>query len=279
MKKYLELIRVKHWIKNLLIFIPIICGKMLHFNNLHIAFLGFISFCFCSSFIYIINDIKDIEQDKLHDRKKNRPLASGKIKKRAAMIISMFMLVLSLSINYMISGNLFNLSNYFLIAYIIINILYTFYLKRIVIIDVLLLSLGFILRIYYGASLLDIVVSDFLFLTIFSASLFLSLGKRKKELIKNADVRINLKKYNKNFLDSFQNIMLTLTLVFYALWAKEQSNSLMIYTVLFLTAIFMRYSLLVESQDEGDPTTVFYSDKTLMILSLLYGIMMFIILI
>ena len=279
MKKYLQLIRVKHWIKNLLIFIPMVCGKVLNLDNLYTVILGFIAFSFGASFIYIINDIKDIEQDKLHERKKERPLAKGIIKKRDAIILAIVMLLLAFMLNYIINGSILNLSNYLLLAYIIINLLYSFYLKKIVIIDVLLLSLGFVLRVYYGASLVNISVSDYLFLTIFSASLFLSLGKRKKELLKNVMVRTNLKDYNKSFLDNFQNIMLTLTLVFYSLWAKEQTNSLMIYTVLFLTAIFMRYSLIVESRDDGDPTTVFYSDKPLIILCLLYGIIMFSILI
>jgi len=275
MKKYLQLIRIKHWVKNLLIFVPIICGKALNCNNILTIILGFIAFSFGASFIYIINDIKDIEQDKLHERKKERPLAKGIIKKRDAIILAIIMLILSLGINSVINGNVLNLSNYILIAYIIINILYSFYLKKLVIIDVLLLSIGFVLRVYYGASLVDIIVSDYLFLTIFSASLFLSLGKRKKELINNSLVRATLKDYNKSFLDNFQNITLTLTLIFYSLWAKEQVNPLMIYTVILIVIIFMRYYLIVEKQDEGDPTTVFYSDKLLIILCLLYGFIMF----
>lgn len=279
MKKYLQLIRIKHWIKNLLIFIPMVCGKVLNYDNLFIVFWGFVSFCFATSFIYIINDIKDIEYDKLHERKKTRPLASGLIKKHNAVVLAIMLLILSLIINYIVTRSIFNLSSYLLITYIIINILYSSYLKKIVIIDVFLLSLGFILRVYYGASLINVLVSDYLFLTVFSVSMFLSLGKRKKELINNTKVRLNLKKYNKEFLDNFQNITMTLSLIFYSLWAKEQTNSLMIYTVLFVTMIFMRYSLIIESQDEGDPTTVFYSDKLLIILCFLYGLFMFYILV
>ena len=178
-------------------------------------------------------------------------------------------------INCFISHSVFCLSNCLLVIYLIINILYSFYLKKIVIVDVLLLSIGFVLRVYYGASLIDIYVSDYLFLTIFSASLFLSFGKRRKEINGNVLVRDTLKKYNEKFLENFQNITLTLTLIFYSLWAKEQVNSLMIYTVIFIVIIFMRYCLVVESQEEGDPTTVFYLDKPLIILCLLYGIIMF----
>ena len=140
MKKYLQLIRIKHWIKNILIFIPVVCGGILTVNNFLIILLGFLVFSFASSFIYIINDIKDIELDLLHNRKKERPLAKGIIKKRNAMVLALIMLIVSLVINYVITGSIFNLSNYILIAYIIINILYSFYFKKIVIVDVLLLS-------------------------------------------------------------------------------------------------------------------------------------------
>ena len=118
-----------------------------------------------------------------------------------------------------------------------------------------------------------------LFLTIFNASLFLSLGKRKKELVSDVMVRPSLKNYDKKFLDNFQNVTLSLFLIFYSMWAKEQVNTLMIYTIIFVVVIFMRYCLLIESRDEGDPTVVFYADKILMLLCFLYGVFMLLILI
>jgi len=105
MKKYLDLIRVKHWIKNILIFVPMICGKVLNIDNLYICILGFISFCFISSFIYIINDIKDIDKDRLHDRKKYRPLASGIINKRLAIVIGIILMVMGIVINYIVTSS------------------------------------------------------------------------------------------------------------------------------------------------------------------------------
>jgi len=274
MKKYLQLIRIKHWIKNILIFIPMLCGKALNFNNLYVTILGFLAFSFGASFIYIINDIKDIERDKLHERKKNRPLASGLVKKEVASGIAICMLLISLSLNCFLTGSMLNMASYLLLIYIIINILYSCYFKNIVIIDVLLLALGFVLRIYYGASLILIKVSDWLFLTVMSGALFLGLGKRKKELINNSCVRGSLKGYNKDFLDKFQYTSLTLTLLFYSLWAREQTNTGMIYTILMVIVIFMRYCLIIEENDEGDPATVFYSDKPLMALCFIYVIMM-----
>lgn len=274
MKKYLQLIRVKHWIKNILIFVPMVCGKVLNINNVYITIMGFLAFSMGASFIYIINDLKDIEKDKLHERKKKRPLASGIIKKGTAKIIAGIILIIALGLNYIVTGSFLGIASYLLLGYITINILYSYYFKNMVIIDILILALGFVLRIYYGASLVNIQVSDWLFLTVLSGALFLGLGKRKKELINNANVRESLKNYNKEFLDKFQYIMLTLTLLFYSLWAKEQVNGLMIYTVILVIVIFMRYSLIVEGQDEGDPATVLYADKPLMMLCLIYGIIM-----
>ena len=274
MKKYIELIRAKHWIKNLLIFIPLICSGFINAENVLNLIIGFFSFSFISSFIYIINDIKDIEKDKLHPRKKKRPLPSGKITKKRAILISIILLIASLSFNYIIYKEILNVSFYLLLAYMIINILYSMGLKNIAILDIILLATGFIIRVYYGASIINVPVSDWLFLTILNASLFLGLGKRKKELINNKDSRKVLKEYNEAFLDRFQYISLGLMLVFYSLWTIEQDIKFLSLTIPLLIIIFMKYCLIIEKSDEGDPTTILYQDKMLLFLCLIYGLSM-----
>lgn len=279
MGKYLKLIRIKHWIKNFLIFIPIICGEVINYNNMLTTLLGFFSFCFASSFIYIINDIKDIEKDKLHPRKKKRPLASGQISKKNAILVSILILLGSLMFNYLANMELVNSSLYLLITYIVTNILYSFGLKNIAIIDIVLLTLGFVLRVYYGSVLINIEVSNWLFLTIMSGALFLGLGKRKKELIYNKDVRASLKDYNEQFLDKFQYTTLSMTILFYSLWTIEKNIQYLVYTIPIIVIIFMRYCLDIEKQNEGDPATIFYSDIFLLITCLLYAIFMLFILV
>ena len=274
MKKYIELIRAKHWIKNLLIFIPLICSGFINAENVLNLIIGFFSFSFISSFVYIINDIKDIEKDKLHPRKKKRPLPSGKITKKRAILISIILLIASLSFNYIIYKEILNVSFYLLLAYMIINVLYSMGLKNIAILDIILLATGFIIRVYYGASIINVQVSDWLFLTILNASLFLGLGKRKKELINNKDSRKVLKEYNESFLDKFQYISLGLMLVFYSLWTIEQDIKFLSLTIPLLIIIFMKYCLIIEKSDEGDPTTILYQDKMLLFLCLIYGISM-----
>ena len=274
MKKYTELIRAKHWIKNLLIFIPLICSGFINAENVLNLIIGFFSFSFISSFVYIINDIKDIEKDKLHPRKKKRPLPSGKITKKRAILISIILLIASLSFNYIIYKEILNVSFYLLLAYMIINVLYSMGLKNIAILDIILLATGFIIRVYYGASIINVQVSDWLFLTILNASLFLGLGKRKKELINNKDSRKVLKEYNESFLDKFQYISLGLMLVFYSLWTIEQDIKFLSLTIPLLIIIFMKYCLIIEKSDEGDPTTILYQDKMLLFLCLIYGLSM-----
>ena len=276
MKKYLELIRFKHYIKNLLIFIPMVTAHILTTQNLIITSLGYLSFSFLTSFVYIINDIKDIEKDKLHPRKKNRPLPSGKIKKSTAIFIAIIMLILSISINTIITKTIFSETLFLLIWYLIINLLYSFGLKDIAIIDILILSLGFIIRVYYGAALVNVEVSDWLFLTILNASLFLGLGKRKKEIVQNKKSRKVLEEYNESFLDKFQYLCLGLTLVFYSLWAIAQDIKYLTISIPVIMVIFMRYCLKIESSDEGDPTTILYHDKFLLLLCILYAILMLI---
>ena len=159
MKKYLELIRAKHWIKNILIFIPLLCSNEINRNNIIKIILAFFAFSFATSFVYILNDIKDIEKDKIHPRKCKRPLPSGKIKKSIAIYIAIIMITLSIIINCFINKNILNISLYLLLSYIIINVFYSLGLKNIAIIDVILLASGFVIRVYYGAAINDIEVS------------------------------------------------------------------------------------------------------------------------
>lgn len=279
MKKYLKLIRVKHWLKNFLIFVPIVCGNVLNYENLFVTLGGFFSFSFMCSFIYIVNDIRDIEKDRLHPRKKLRPLASGEISKNQGILIAIVLAILSLIINFIIIKNSCYSTFVFLIVYMVINLLYSMGLKNYPVVDVCILATGFVLRIYYGASLIGIPVSNWLFLTVMSAALFLGLGKRKKEYLNNKDARKVLSEYNEEFLTNFQYLCLCLTLVFYSLWTLEQGNEYLIYTVPILIIIFMKYCLIMEKSDEGDPTTILYNDKLLLGLCALYGIVMVILLV
>ena len=272
--------RVKHYIKNLLIFLPLIfSGNFFDFNMLLLTTIEFVVFCFAASTIYIINDIQDYEKDRIHPIKKNRPIASGKIKKSEAKYFVLVLLLLIILIQCsllhfnMLTINTFIYSTLIVFAYILINIFYSFYAKHIPILDILILAMGFILRVYFGGSFLNIEISNWLYLTVLSFSLYLVLGKRKGELQKSKDTsRKVLKYYNSQFLDKFMHIYLALTLVFYSLWCMNFESDLLLYSIFIIIFIVMKYSLDIENTDAylSDPVETLLHDKILLISILVY---------
>lgn len=271
---YLKLMRVKHYIKNLLIFLPLIFSMNFYDLNKDIkTLIGFILFSLVSSIIYIINDINDIEKDKNHPRKCKRPLASGEVTKKEAYVLLIILALIVIIGNVILRASWYSIV--ILVSYLILNILYSKILKNIPIIDVICLVIGFVLRVIYGASLIDVQVSNWLYLTIISFAFYLALGKRRNELQAGGDTRKVLKFYNKEFLDKNMYMFLTLMLVFYSMWCVDESNitkfnNKLIYTVPILMIIAMKYSFDIENSAEGDPVEVLLSDKVLMILVLLF---------
>ena len=273
----LKLLRVKHYIKNILVFLPLIfSSNLLNYNKLVIVILAFIVFSFTSSIIYIINDIRDKEKDKNHEVKKFRPIASGDIKVKEAIIIAIILFIINLLI--LISINkLFDISSIVLIAYLIINILYSLGLKNIPIVDVTIVSIGFVLRVLYGGLIVDITVSSWLFYTILSISFYMALGKRRNELIKSdkLDTRDVLKHYNKDFLDKNMYMFQTLSIVFYSLWSILGTNNVLFrYSVIIVILLLMKYSMNLENDSSGDPVDVILGDKILILLGIIYVVLM-----
>ena len=276
MKKYLKLLRIKHYIKNLLIFLPLFFRKnILNKEKIIIAIIGFIIFSFTSSIVYIINDIKDVEKDRKHPIKKNRPIASGSISKRNAIIIALILLLIIISMYIYVCKIGYNViaSIIFLLIYLTINILYSFGLKNKPIIDIVILASGFVLRVLYGGLIINVSISSWLYLTVFAISFYLGLGKRRNEYIKyqEQETRSVLKYYNKEFLDKNMYMFLSLAICFYSLWAREFENTLMIWTVPIIMILGMRYSFNIENENsEGDPTDIILKDKIMILLALIY---------
>lgn len=285
MKKYISLLRIKHYIKNLLIFLPLIfSGQFLNLPLLFITIVEFFSFSFVASAIYIMNDLIDYESDRKHPIKRKRTIASGLISKKQASIILIVLLLLSMGVQILLyqthcfTHTQFGLSNIYLLLYLAINFIYSKWGKHLPIVDILLLASGFLLRVYFGGVIIDVAISSWLYLTILSLSLYLVIGKRRGELKKNKkDARPVLKFYTSEFLDKFMYVFLSLTLVFYALWCTSgfvETNNLLIYSLFFVIFIVMKYSLIVEGDSYGDPVDVFFHDKTLIVVTILYGIYM-----
>jgi len=273
---YLKLIRVKHYVKNILIFIPLFfSGQILNINKVITCILGFISFSLIASSVYIINDINDIEKDKVHPEKKYRPLASEAVSKKEAYILLTALLIITTLINIIMLNN----NNYYFILlellYLILNIGYSLGLKKIPILDVVILVSGFVIRVLYGGIITNIMISNWLYLTIMSGSFCMSFGKRRNELIKQSDKsRDVLRKYNREFLDKFMNVSLILLITFYSLWCIDSVTILkfgneIIWTIPILLIILMKYSLDIDNDSFGDPVEVLFGDKTLIGLTLI----------
>ena len=281
LKNILKLMRIKHYLKNGLIFLPLIFNSQLfEIKPLLMTFYGFISFCLISSAVYVINDIKDVEKDRMHKIKKNRPIASGAISIKEAILLFIVLTISSLCINIFIIKEF---SSILLISlYLILNIMYSLGLKNIPIIDVVILVSGFVIRVIYGASITSIEISKWLYLTVMPGSFFMGFGKRRNEIIKQGnDSRAVLKYYTKDYLDKFMYACLVLTLMFYSLWSVDTSTTAkfgenMIYTIPLVMIIFMKYCLDIEGNSYGDPVDVITSDKILMCMVGILAISMYI---
>ena len=285
-KNYLKLIRVTHYIKNALIFLPLFFGGFYKdINNIFICIIGFIIFSSSASIVYVINDICDIEKDKKHEIKKHRPLASGAVSKKEAYTIIGFLVIIILIIGLLMFKLGISVLSFGLIAlYVVINILYSKWLKNIPLVDIVILVSGFLIRVFYGAIVIDAEVSNWLYLTIMSAAFYMGFGKRRNEIIKSKDnTRKVLKYYNKEFLDRNMYVCLTLTIVFYAMWTVDPNvvdilrYNWLIWTVPLIMLILFQYSLIVEKDSYGDPVDVILHSKPLLLLVLFYIICIFII--
>ncbi len=223
-KEYIKLIRVKHYFKNVLIFLPLIfSGNIFNIEKLIISIIGFIAFSFVASVVYIINDIRDIENDRKHPIKRKRPLPAGTVSQKEAIILAIVMLLIAYLLNTIIfvtcNMTIQNLvmSMILLSLYILLNIAYSFGLKNKPVIDIVILVSGFLIRILYGSAITNIEVSNWLYLTVISGSFYMGLGKRRNEIKKQGDKsREVLKRYSKEFLDKNMYVCLTLSIVFYA---------------------------------------------------------------
>lgn len=282
-KNYLKLIRAKHWLKNGLVFLPLFfSANLLNKELLFPCILSFLTFSFTASIVYIINDINDLEKDKNHPIKKNRPLASGAISIEMAKLSIGFLALGCIFFMCILYKNVANAGVMIIpVFYLIMNILYSKWLKNIPIIDVVIIVTGFVLRVMYGGICTNVEVSKYLYLMIIFGSFFLGFGKRRNEILKNGDKsRKVLSLYTQEFLDKNMYVSLALAVVSYTLWCVDPStiarigNDFIFWTIPLLMVILQLYSLNIEGNSHGDPIEVVLSDKKIIITVIIYIIMM-----
>lgn len=283
-KNYLKEMRMHHYIKNLLVVVPLACsGKLFISQKILRVIFAFLAFCFISSAVYFINDLADAKRDRTHPLKRKRPIAAGEISQRAALRFTLLLIALSMLFNLLCFDPT---ATFLLIFYLLLNVGYSCGLKAVPILDIALLVSGFLIRALYGAIVTHIIISDWLYLVIISGAFYLVLGKRRNEYKKHKDgeTRDVIKKYSYTYLDSYMRIFITLIFVFYALWTMDEKtiavyhNSNLIWTVPFVMMIFMKYGLLIDSNSDGDPVEVLIHDKVLICMCFFYLICMFIML-
>ncbi|WPC40667.1 decaprenyl-phosphate phosphoribosyltransferase [Clostridium sp. JS66] len=275
-KAIVKLLRPKQWIKNFFIFAAIVfSGKFFNTHILYANVLTFILFCFTSSSIYVLNDIVDIEKDRCHPDKKNRPLPSGRVSKKQAIILDFFIVCAVLFFSYMYLSIKVSA---ILIAYMLINVAYCFKLKNIVIIDVMVITFGFVLRVESGSLATGVQVSSWLFLCTILLSLFLALNKRKSEIItlkdKSGSHRKILEEYSVGMIDKMLTIVTPSILMAYCLYTFSSVQSkTMIFTIPFILYGIFRYEYLMDKKNiGGKPEDVFGKDKPFLINIVMWGI-------
>jgi 4-hydroxybenzoate polyprenyltransferase len=271
--------RVNQWVKNLFVFLPLFfSGNLFNIDLLIESFYGFLIFSCVASSIYIINDYVDIEKDKKHPEKKNRPLASGKISKQNAFILFLVLLVLTCFLLWTFG----TLQVAILVGiYFLMNIAYSFKLKQVAILDVMIIAFGFLLRVFVGGYMTGILVSDWTILLVFDLALILALGKRRGELV-NAELegvtRKSLDGYNLNFLNSALAITCTVAVICYMMFilspeTQSKFHHYIIYTFVFVFAAVLRYlqQTFVYAKTES-PTKLIFKDHFIQLLIVMWGI-------
>ena len=282
MKKYWKLMRVHHYMKNLLLLLPLFfSGRMPEGRLFWQGLLAFVAFSLLASAIYIFNDMMDVERDRSHSTKKNRPLASGEISMLAAKTLAGVLLILSFACHFL-CGWLSPFSPWavlYLLAYLGLNVAYSRGLKAVPLMDIAILASGYLIRVLYGAALSGILVSNWLYLTVTAAAFYLGFGKRRGELLREGQTREVLAYYSVDYLDKSMYMCLGLVLVFYSLWCADPTvlpsvragGIPLVWTVPLVLLICLKYNLNIEKSSDGDPVEVVLHDKWLLALVFLFA--------
>lgn len=282
MKKFLRLCRYKQWIKNLFVLAPLFFSfRFLEIESWPAALIAMLSFILLSSTIYILNDIRDREEDRQHPRKKLRPIASGAISVKTATFTAGLLIsgVLCIALTMLPLA-----CNIVLLVYGVMQLLYSYKLKEQPVIDVLIIATGFVLRILMGGFAIDVDVSPWIVLTTFLLALFLGFGKRYHELLFHKATRKSLQGYNRPLLDRFISISCGATLVCYALYAVETAREIakteFVFTVVFVLYGLFRYlNAIYMRKDSGEPEEIIIRDMPFVVNGFLWAVTTLVILI
>ncbi|MDQ0215255.1 4-hydroxybenzoate polyprenyltransferase [Oikeobacillus pervagus] len=274
-------LRPKQWTKNLLIFAaPIFSLKIVTLLSFIQSVVGFFLFCFVSGCVYILNDFMDREADSMHPIKKHRPMASGRLNPYMAICFGLFLLIGSLIGSYILNPFFMLL----LLAYFILNLLYSLKLKHVVIMDIMIIAMGFVFRAIGGGIVIQVPFTPWFLLCTMLISLFLAISKRRHELLLlNKDKgthRKVLESYSSQLLDQLNTIVATSTIISYSLFTFFSGRTIqLMWTIPLVIYGIFRYLYLIHMEDKGgSPEKVLFEDRHILVTVGLYAITVFMIL-
>lgn len=267
-KDYIALLRIPQYSKNLFIFLPLFFAQQMQEpERLFKVFLAFLGFCLLASAVYILNDLCDIEEDRHHPKKKFRPLPAGRITKGSAIGLMVCLLALGLSIAYILSLQMF----YLCLLYIILNLAYSVKLKHIPILDIMIIAICFVIRIFVGGAVGGVPIYMWIVIMTFLLALFIALGKRRDDVIifieTNNMLRKSINGYNLRFIDASMMVMAAVVVVAYLMYtvspeitAKFKTDKLYITSIFVLMGVMRYLQITMLEENSGRPTEILLKD-------------------
>ncbi len=283
MKNLIRLIRPHQWVKNLVVLLPVFFGgALLHIESVYAGLVTALCYSFAASSIYCLNDIVDVEDDRQHPVKCHRPMASGAISITQGYTLMFLMFVLSMLSTFLLRQSQLETASVILF-YWLLNIAYCLKLKQYAIIDVCVVSFGFVLRILAGGYATSIHLSKWIVLMTFLLMLFLSFAKRRDDVVRMNETghapRQNTIRYNLTFINQAITITSSVTLVCYIMYTVSPETIQNFHTdYLYLTSVFVLVGLLryiqiaVVDKRSGDPTKVMLHDRFMQFVVLAFGL-------
>jgi len=263
------MLRPRDWAKNLFLFIPLFfSGELFHWSVYPLLLAGFLSFSFVASAIYIINDYRDVEDDRRHPLKRERPLPSGRVSKSAALLLSALLLAAGFAMAAFIREKFL----FVLVIYFILNLGYSFGLKAVPILDIIIIAIGFVLRVKGGAVIANIGLSEWLTIMVFLLALFMAIGKRRDDVLltiaSGKEMRQSVKGYSLDYLNVVLSLICAVIVVAYFMYTMSAEVVLrmgtyrLYYTCLFVLAGILRYlQIIFVHEASGSPTRILYKDR------------------
>ena len=277
-KNIIILMRTHQYIKNILIFMPILfAGKITNLELLVNTIVAFIAFSATASAIYILNDYKDIKADQIHPIKKFRPLAAGTISKKNAILLMSILFAIGITVSTILSISVIAI----LSIYIVINIIYTHYTKHIAILDVTSIAIGFVLRLFVGSIASAVILSEWIIIMTFLLALFLAFAKRRDDvlLLNNTSkkMRKSIDGYNLQLIDAIMTIMASVVIVAYILYTTsadfidKSQNEYLYITALFVILGIMRYlQISFVENNSASPTRIVIKDRFMQVVLIMW---------